>query len=143
MKNRIEHALQLFHLKPYRETPPHLLSGGEKQRVAMAAVWVMQPEYLVLDEPTSLLDPQSRKQFIKMIILNDNMKEKGVLFITQFPDEAMCFDRLLIMHQGKIVMEGPPKEIFQEGEKLHKIGLGVPVEIELTNYMDKLHAHSD
>ena len=143
MKNRIEHALQLFHLKPYQETPPHLLSGGEKQRVAMAAVWVMQPEYLVLDEPTSLLDPQSRKQFIKMIILNDNMKEKGVLFITQFPDEAMYFDRLLIMHQGMIVMDGPPKEIFQEGEKLHKIGLGVPVEIELTNYMDKLHAHSD
>lgn len=139
MKKRIDTALHLFDLYAYRETPPHLLSGGEKQRVSMAAVWVMQPEYFILDEPTSLLDPRGRKQFMQQIILSGDTA-KGVLFITQFPDEAMCFDRLLVMHQGKIVMDDQPGVIFHDEEKLHRMGLGVPVEYELNNYMDKLRA---
>jgi len=143
MEKRVEDAIQVFQLDRFRETPPHLLSGGEKQRVVMAAVWVMHPDYFILDEPTSLLDPQNRRDLIKMITNSPHMKDKGILFITQFSDETLPFDRLLIMHQGQRVMDGMPTEIFQKSGRLQKMGLDIPVEVELSQYLEKLHAHTD
>ncbi|MCK4404088.1 MAG: energy-coupling factor transporter ATPase [candidate division Zixibacteria bacterium] len=133
MKIRVEWALEYFHLRRYRNHPPHKLSGGEKQRVALAAVLSMQPQYLILDEPTSLLDPQGKREVLSLIQTLSEEKNVTVIHITQFPEEAVIADRVLVMHQGKIMLDGPPVEIFKQKEKLEKIGLGVPFAIKIAS----------
>ena len=138
MVNRVEEAMELFHLTRYRDHPPHLLSGGERQRLALAAVWAMQPNYLVLDEPTSLLDPRGRTEFRSFIERAQMEKKKGILLVTQFPYETLDFDRLIIMDRGKIVMDGSPDEVFQNIHELRRLGLGIPVETELRSFIEEL-----
>ena len=136
MIERVEEALTLFHLNDYRQTPPHLLSGGERQRLALASVWVMQPHYLVLDEPTSLLDPQGRQEIFRYLGSDMIGKNMGILMVTQFPEEALSFDRLVIMDRGMILFEGVPLEVFRHTDDLQRIGLGCPVEVELGRYLE-------
>ncbi|MBC7188132.1 MAG: ATP-binding cassette domain-containing protein [Calditrichaeota bacterium] len=137
MHARVEEALQRFDLAGYRQHPPHLLSGGEKQRLALAAVMAMRPKYLVLDEPTSLLDPQGREAIVAMIqSLHREQKSAAnckvsTLLISQYPEELLGVDRLLVMDRGRIVMDGPPAQVFREVETLHGLGLEAPVEFEL------------
>ncbi len=127
-----------FDLLQYRKYPPHLLSGGEKQRVALASVMAMNPKYLILDEPTSMLDPKGRHELIDLLaeIKSDNKEKKitdqiTIILITQFPEEALEADRLIIMEKGTIVFDDVPKVIFQNVDKLKEIGLDVPVEFEI------------
>ena len=134
MHERVEEALRRFHLEGYRDTPPHLLSGGERQRLALASVWIMEPNYLVLDEPTSLLDPQGREEVFRMIEDTFTERRTGVLFATQFPEEAMRFHRLLVMHRGEVVLDGSPGEVFRQIKDRRELGLDIPVEVELEMY---------
>jgi len=135
MRSRVEHMLTMFGLGEYQHTPPHLLSGGERQRLALASVWVMQPDYLVLDEPTSLLDPKGRQDIFRFLDEDNVKNKKGILLVTQFPDEALMCDRLLVMDRGTIVYDDSPLDVFHHQDDLRRLGLDIPVKVELTNYM--------
>ena len=118
MKQRVAEALERFHLENYQTWPPHLLSGGERQRLALASVWVMQPQFLILDEPTSLLDPYARHEILQFLKEEKNRGEMGILLITQFSEEARMGDRLLIMDQGCVVMDDAPLVVFEQSKTL-------------------------
>ena len=133
IREKVEWALSAFHLWEYKNSPPHKLSGGEKQRVAIAAVLAMRPKYLILDEPTSLLDPEGREMLNLLIRKLAGEGKITILNITQFPDEALLAQRLLVLDKGKVVLDGPPEEVFKETEKLKNIGLSVPKSLEITN----------
>jgi len=130
--------LERFDLARYRKYPPHLLSGGEKQRVALSSVLAMNPKYLVLDEPTSMLDPKGRRELLDLLaeIKSDNAEKKTtdqitIILITQFPEEALEADRLIVMERGSIVYDDEPKIVFQNVDRIKRIGLDVPVEFEI------------
>jgi energy-coupling factor transport system ATP-binding protein len=134
MHRRVNMLLELFHLEAYRQQEPHLLSGGEKQRLALAAVMAMQPRHIVFDEPTSLLDYESRCQLLELmqqLVTAPNPFSETpltLLFITQFPEETLFAKRLLIIDHGRIVMDGPPVEIFLCIDELRQLGLCPPLE---------------
>ena len=120
MHHVVDGTLKRFHLEHYRKHPPHLLSGGEKQRLALAAVMAMNPKYLILDEPTSMLDPKSRKELLNLLfeIKRDNKHlkttaQKTLILITQFSEEALEADRLIVMDKGNIVYDDTPDVVFQ------------------------------
>jgi energy-coupling factor transporter ATPase len=145
MGKRVRWALYFFHLKEYRNHPPHKLSGGEKQRVALASVLSMQPEYLVLDEPTSLLDPKGKKEVMSLIEKLSHPAQGGiskqknmtVIHITQFPEEAIHAERVLVMHKGRIVLDGSPKDVFKQKDKLKETGLKPPLSIEMASELSQ------
>jgi energy-coupling factor transporter ATPase len=141
IKERVERALKYFNLEAYRNHPPHKLSGGEKQKVALAAVLSMQPEYLVLDEPTSLLDPLGKREVLSLIQMLPEETDVTVIHITQFPEEAIAADRVLAMHQGRIVLDGPPGEIFRHRGELEKIGLDVPFAVRIAHRLRQMGWH--
>jgi len=142
MHKKIEEMLTRFDLERFRTHPPHLLSGGEMQRLAVAAVIAMAPRILVLDEPTSLLDPQSRQSVINLIdaMHAGTMADAPMttLIVTQFPLEALSCNRLLVMNRGRIVLDGPPVEIFRRSEQLSRIGVRLPMEFEIVDYLEKI-----
>lgn len=133
IRERVEWVLSAFHLWEYKNSPPHKLSGGEKQRVAIAAVLAMRPKYLILDEPTSLLDPEGREMLNLLIRKLANEGKITILDITQFPEEALLAQRILVLDKGKVVQDGSPEEVFNETEKLKEIGLSIPKSIEIAN----------
>jgi energy-coupling factor transporter ATPase len=137
MGKRVRWALYFFHLKEYMNYPPHKLSGGEKQRVALASVLSMQPEYLVLDEPTSLLDPKGKREVMSQVQRLSKQKNVTVIHITQFPEEAIMADRVLVMHKGRIVLDGPPKDVFKQKNKLKEIGLEPPLSMEMASELSQ------
>ena len=137
MRPRVDEAMQRFHLSAYRLWPPHRLSGGERQRLALAAVWVMEPLYLVLDEPTSLLDPGGRREVLSMMD-RESGEGMGILFITQFPEEAMNCDRLILMANGRIVRDGVPDTVFSDVSCLVRMGLRQPIDMLLSSYSREL-----
>jgi energy-coupling factor transport system ATP-binding protein len=134
MHQRVDMLLKLFRLEAYRQQAPHLLSGGEKQRLALAAVMAMQPRHLVFDEPTSLLDYESRCQLLALMAQLANSPNPfsneplTLVMITQFPEEALFAQRLLVLDHGRLVMDGPPREIFLCVDALRRIGLQPPIE---------------
>jgi energy-coupling factor transport system ATP-binding protein len=130
---RIDSVLDRFGLSAERHTPPHRLSGGQRQRLALASVVAMQPSYLVLDEPTSLLDPRAQAAFHDL--LRAALSDAGVLFVTQYPEEALLFDRLIVLDGGRIRWDGPPGSVFENMEALREIGLDVPVSWELADFI--------
>ena len=136
MKTKVDHILKHFSLTEYRHSPPHLLSGGEKQRLALAAVIVMDPDYLILDEPTSLLDPQARKDLLRYLV-QYRTSGMGIIFVTQFSEEAMICDRLLIL-DGSVALEGAPRTVFSKMELVKKLGVQIPVSIELDLFLRTL-----
>jgi energy-coupling factor transporter ATPase len=133
MEERVKWALDYFHLARYRKHPPHKLSGGEKQRVALAAVLCMHPRYLILDEPTSLLDPRGRLEILSLVHKLFREGNVTVIHITQFPEETMSADRILVMDKGKIVLDDSPARIFKQRELLEKIGLEVPFTMKIAS----------
>ncbi|NLM42228.1 MAG: energy-coupling factor transporter ATPase [Firmicutes bacterium] len=123
---RVTEALEAVGMLQYRLHPPHRLSGGQKQRVAIAGIVSMRPKCIVLDEPTAMLDPAGRQEVMQTIHrLN---KEEGitVLHITHHMDEVIGADRVLVMDQGRIVLEGTPREVFSQAELLRELHLDVP-----------------
>lgn len=140
MHQIVNHILAKFHLQKYRYHSPHYLSGGEKQRLAFAAVLAMKPRYLVMDEPTSLLDPKSRREILQIIrdVHQDSENPPiTTIFITQFPEEALVADRLIIFNQGKVYLDGEPHAIFNKINVLKSIGLDPPVSIYLKYLLQK------
>ena len=131
IRKRVDDALKQVGMYHYKEHAPHLLSGGQKQRVAIAGVIAMEPKCIVLDEPTAMLDPKGRKEVLETVLrLN---KEKGitVILITHHMDEAALAQRVVVLHKGQAALDGAPKEVFSQVEKLHGIGLRAPETVEL------------
>lgn len=137
IRDRVDAALEAVGMSAYRKKGPHLLSGGQKQRIAIAGVIAMKPKCIVLDEPTAMLDPSGRKEVIETIRrLN---KEEGItiVHITHFMDEAVHADRVIVMEEGNVILEGKPKEVFSQVDRLKEIGLDVPQVTELTAQLIK------
>ncbi|MGL5514154.1 MAG: ATP-binding cassette domain-containing protein, partial [Sporomusa sp.] len=122
---RVTESLDLVNMSDYRQHGPHLLSGGQKQRVAIAGVLAMRPKCLVLDEPTAMLDPRGRKEVLDTVC---RLNKEGitVVYITHFMEEAVAAHRVVVVEQGRIVMEGSPVDIFSQVNKLKQMGLDVP-----------------
>jgi len=126
IRHRVDEALKIVGMYEYREHAPHLLSGGQKQRVAIAGVLAMRPECIVFDEPTAMLDPRGRESILGIMRdLRDNHNVTIVL-ITHHMDEAVDADRLIVMSDGDIVMDGTPREVFRDIEALRETGLDIP-----------------
>jgi energy-coupling factor transport system ATP-binding protein len=130
IRARIDEAMKLVDIYKYRRHAPHRLSGGQKQRVAIAGVIAMRPQCIVLDEPTAMLDPKGRKEVMKTIKMLNAMGITVVL-ITHYMEEAARAGRVVVMDKGAIIMDGTPREIFREVEKLKEVGLDVPQVTEL------------
>ena len=128
---RVDNALKQVGMYEYREHAPHLLSGGQKQRIAIAGVIAMEPKCIVLDEPTAMLDPQGRREVMETITRLNREKDITVVLITHHMDEAAKADRVVVMNQGSVALDGTPKEVFSQVEKLHSIGLRAPDSTEL------------
>ncbi|ADD03177.1 ABC transporter related protein [Thermoanaerobacter mathranii subsp. mathranii str. A3] len=131
IKERVEYALKAVGMWEYKDYPPHMLSGGQKQRVAIAGIIAMKPECIILDEPTAMLDPIGRREVISTIKKLNKEEEITVILITHFMEEVVDADRVIVMDDGKVVLDGTPKEVFKEVELLKKIGLSVPQVTEL------------
>ncbi|MDI6861048.1 MAG: energy-coupling factor transporter ATPase [Caldisericia bacterium] len=125
IKKKVEEVLLEVDLLEERRFPPHFLSGGQRQKLAIAGILVMEPEYIVLDEPTSLLDPKGRGDVIKLIT---RLNKKGItiILITHRMEEAMLGDKVYVLNDGEIVMSGEPEYVFTKVEFLRNIGLSVP-----------------
>ncbi len=123
---RVEEALKTVGMLEYREKGPHLLSGGQKQRIAIAGVIAMKPDCIVLDEPTAMLDPSGRKDVMDTIKKLNREENITVLNITHFMEEAVNSDRVIVMEDGDIVLEGTPREVFSKVGELKALGLDVP-----------------
>lgn len=126
IRARVDAALRQVGMYEFREHAPHLLSGGQKQRVAIAGVIAMEPQCIVLDEPTAMLDPSGRREVVQTA--QRLCREKGitVILITHHMDECVGADRLIVMSKGKILLDGAPKDVFQQRETLRAEGLTVP-----------------
>lgn len=134
---RVETSLKAVGMLEYRKHSPNKLSGGQKQRVAIAGIMAMKPECIVLDEPTAMLDPIGRKEVIQTI-KELNQKEKvTVLLITHYMDEVIHADKVIVMDDGNIVMQGTPREIFSRVDELKKYRLDVPQVTELAYELQK------
>ena len=133
---RVDNALKAVDMYEYRNHPPFKLSGGQKQRIAIAGILAMEPECIVLDEPTAMLDPSGREEVLSTILNLNKNKNITVVLITHYMEEAVLADRVIVMDEGKILTQGKPKEVFSQVELLKKHRLGVPQATELA-YMLK------
>lgn len=131
IRYRVDQALKAVGMYEYRFHEPHKLSGGQKQRVAIAGMIAMLPECIVLDEPTAMLDPRGRKEVMETMKKLNKEKDMTVVYITHYMDEAVQADRVIVMDEGKIILDGTPKEVFSHVEQLKEIGLDVPQATEL------------
>lgn len=137
IRRRVDESLEKVGMTEYKRHAPHLLSGGQKQRVAIAGILAMQPECIIFDEPTAMLDPSGRKEVLKNI--KEINKEYGItiVLITHYMDEAAEADRIVVIDGGNVVLEGKPKEVFSNVEKMKELGLDVPQVTEITYELNK------
>ena len=131
IRRRVDDALAAVGMSEFTRHAPHLLSGGQKQRVAIAGVIAMAPECIVLDEATAMLDPAGRREVLSAIRALNQERGITVVLITHHMDEAMDADRLIVMNDGKLVMDGAPAEVFTQVEALRAMGLAAPDTVEL------------
>ena len=131
IRERVDAALKCVGMYDFRLHAPHLLSGGQKQRVAIAGVLAMQPECLVLDEPTAMLDPVGRREVLGAVERLHREKGMTVLLITHHMSECVGADRLIVMSNGRVTADGTPKEVFSDVERMRAEGLTVPETTEL------------
>ena len=131
IRRRVDESLASVEMLDYAAHAPHLLSGGQKQRVAIAGVIAMRPRCIVLDEPTAMLDPIGREEVIKTIQRLNRESGVTVVLITHHMDEAAKADRLVVMDRGRVIEDGPPREVFQHVEALKAVGLTVPETVGL------------
>ena len=134
---RVNTALSAVHMEAYRLKSPNHLSGGQKQRVAIAGTLAMEPKTIVLDEPTAMLDPSGRKEVLESILELKRKKGISIILITHYMEEAVDADRILLMDSGKLVMDGSPREVFQNVELLKEYRMDVPLITELAHKLQK------
>ena len=136
IRKRVDDSLNAVGMYEYRKRPPHLLSGGQKQRIAIAGILALNPDCIILDEPTAMLDPSGRKEVMETLKkLNKN--GKTILLITHYMDEAVQADRVVIMDKGNIKLDGTPKDVFKNIDEIKKFGLDVPQVTELAQELAK------
>lgn len=137
IRKRVDDSLAIVEMSDYKKHAPHLLSGGQKQRVAIAGILAMNPDCIIFDEPTAMLDPNGRLEVMDTIKRLNTVEGKTIILITHYMDEAVEADRVLVMSQGEILMEGNPKEVFSQVEKIKELGLDVPQVTELAYELRK------
>lgn len=132
IRRRVDKALSDVNMGAFKGKPPHLLSGGQKQRVAIAGVVAMKPSCIIFDEPTAMLDPKGRSEIMNII---EELHAEGitVVLITHFMEEAVHADRVIIMHDGKVFLDGTPQEVFAQKEKVLSVNLDIPLAVELAD----------
>ena len=130
IRRRVDKSLEAVNMGKFRKKPPHLLSGGQKQRIAIAGVVAMKPECIIFDEPTAMLDPKGRQEIMEII---RELHEEGitVLLITHFMEEAAEAERVVVMHEGKVLLDGTPAEVFSQKELIQSVNLDIPLAVEL------------
>ena len=131
IRRRVDDALAAVGMSEFARHAPHLLSGGQKQRVAIAGVIAMEPACIVLDEATAMLDPSGRREVLSAVRTLNRERGITVVLITHHMDEALDADRLIVMNDGHVEMDGTPKEVFVQVEKLRAMGLAAPDTVEL------------
>lgn len=137
IRKRVDDSLEAVGMSEYKKHAPHLLSGGQKQRVAIAGILAMEPDCIIFDEPTAMLDPSGRKEVMETITKLNKEKNKTIVLITHFMDEAVLADRVMVLNEGENVLMGTPREIFSQVEKLKELGLDVPQVTELAYELGK------
>ena len=138
IRERVKNALKAVGMEEYANSTPHRLSGGQKQRIAIAGIIAMEPECLVLDEPTAMLDPKGRREIISTLHKLNEEKGITVILITHYMEEAENADRVLVMNDGEIIKDATPKEVFMDVELLKSVGLDVPQTTELLYNLQKI-----
>lgn len=131
IRKRVDEALKAVDMYEYKDHAAYKLSGGQKQRVAIAGIIAMEPDCIVLDEPTAMLDPQGRKEVIDTVIKLNKKKNITIILITHYMDEAALADRLIVLDDGEILTEGAPREVFSKVELLKRHSLDIPQSTEL------------
>ena len=134
---RIDFALKAVGMEEFRHATPTRLSGGQKQRIALAGVLALKPKVMILDESTAMLDPRGRKEVLDVVLRLNKEEKITVLLITHFPEEAMLADRAIVMHKGKIVLEGKPADVLAEEEKLKEYSLVLPRPLRVCRALTK------
>ncbi len=137
IEKRVDEALKATDMLQFKKSTPHRLSGGQKQRIAIAGIIAMEPECLVLDEPTAMLDPKGRAEIISTLHRLNREKGITVVLITHYMEEAQNADRVIVMNDGKIIADDKPKVIFSDVESLKRVGLDVPQTAELLYNLKK------
>ncbi|MEG0832523.1 MAG: energy-coupling factor transporter ATPase [Oscillospiraceae bacterium] len=135
IRRRVDAAIEAVGLAKHATDAPHKLSGGQKQRVAIAGILAMSPECIILDEPTAMLDPKGRKRVMEIVRELNRQHEITVVLITHFMEEAAAADRLIVLSEGKIAMEGTPGKVFSNAAAMRKIGLDVPPTTQLCSLL--------
>jgi energy-coupling factor transport system ATP-binding protein len=137
MVERVNEAIRLVKMEEFSEQEPYHLSGGQKQRVAIAGIIALQPDIIILDEATSMLDPKGRNEVLETVRDLQKKQKITVISITHDLEEVVKADRVIVMNKGEVLTEGTPEEIFLLGEQLEKIGLDLPFAIKLSNHLKR------
>lgn len=137
IRKRVDDSLKAVGMYEYRHHEPHKLSGGQKQRVAIAGIIAMRPECIFLDEPTAMLDPKGRKEVMDTVIKLNKEYGMSVVFITHFMEEAVLADRVAVIDNSRLLLEGTPKEVFKQENLLRSVGLDIPQITNLAREMKK------
>lgn len=137
IRKRVDDSLKAVGMYEYRHHEPHKLSGGQKQRVAIAGIIAMRPECIFLDEPTAMLDPKGRKEVMDTVIKLNKEYGMSVVFITHFMEEAVLADRVAVIDNSRLLLEGTPKEVFKQEDLLRSVGLDIPQITHLAREMKK------
>ena len=134
IRERVDRVLAAVNMGDYKNKAPHLLSGGQKQRIAIAGALAMEPECIIFDEPTAMLDPAGRKDIMDAI---EKLHADGitVILITHFMDEAVRADRVIILDQGEVLLDGTPREVFSKSDIVRAASLDVPMAVEIADYL--------
>ncbi len=135
IRRRVDESLKIVGMYKYKNHEPHKLSGGQKQRVAIAGIIAMEPRCIILDEPTAMLDPEGRRDVMNAIKRLNRELGITVVFITHYMEEACEADRIIVMDDSRLLMDGTPKEVFRDTEKIRSIGLDVPATCQLAKLL--------
>ena len=136
IRKRVDDALKAVDMYDYLDAAPHNLSGGQKQRIAIAGILAMQPEYLILDESTAMLDPMGRREVMETV-KRLNKQGMTVILITHYMEEAAQTNRVVVLEEGRLLMDASPREVFSKAEEMKSLHLGVPQASELAYYLKK------
>ena len=136
LRKRVDECLELVGMSEYKRHSPALLSGGQKQRIAIAGILAMNPKCLLMDEPTAMLDPQGRKDILDTVLKLRKMG-KTIIHITHYMEECVNADRIIVINEGDVVLEGTPREVFSNVEQMKEIGLDVPEPTEISYLLNK------
>ena len=137
IRKRVDEALKRVSMYDFRFSEPHKLSGGQKQRVAIAGIIAMQPECIILDEPTAMLDPKGRQEVMDTVKMLNRDYGITVVFITHYMDEAVKANRVIVMDDGNIILDGTPKQVFGHHDILKRVGLDIPEASQLASLLRK------